>query len=1106
MLSLKVIKEIYATDGLNEAKKAFSELGSPLDSFVGKATIATATTYALYKAIQALSDAYNLSYASAIKNTEESLSSFSSTKTEVEDLTSQVDTAKESLTSMADTYNIEIDGTESITELIDKLQSSDLSLEDRAQVSQIEQENASLERQIALKQKLLEYQQKEAASNAMDTMGRGEQSVAQQVAQKVPGGKKTYQGTVSNVNVVDAVKENVSAIQEYENKIADLEKKQASFDPGSKQWKQAQEDIDSYNEAIQTLTTDLDSKEGDLTTLLQSFSVNGEGLVALKGYEEQFNSVKEAFNSINNIDLTPAQQQLASIESFFDGSTKSNAIKEKLLEAVKSGESATDALHAMGITLNDLGITGEDKKKVFDDYFNGLIESSKEAENAIKSVDGTVNGVKAAKKSANQDQDWSDMVEALENAKELYSKGKVGTDDFQTATQFMTYEIINSDADGFKYDADAFVQYWQNAQAKVARYFDKNNPLQSVLNFSNDLVNSGLATKVGDEYTWSFKNSAQAAKELGVSVEAVETLMHSLESYGAEFDEVMWSGEGIEEYKSALDGISDMYDTITDKESKDRLEGILNQAQIDDFENNLEKLSPEIIANLKFEYNLAEIQQQIENLQNDIKTSGGSTEQWGALVSVQTKKRDKLSSQDGMSSAVNDSGYQASVEQVDKLSNKLLAEYDKLGESGRRSIEQQQSALVEFQNSYLEMFQSGDVVNWEEFLNSNQLPNVLNDISTRTGIEIADLQQLFGVDLGTIPLDAEINLKKDDIEKTLKEFSEGGNVDLTVRPVIDSSELANAGWDVPSGETATVYTSTYGNKDGTIAMNFTPIITDENGNFTGVMSPEQLQQYAEEVIDGVREDDLNLKVGATFNGEKAIDEADKVANEIHQLHQDYFDDNNTNIYDSNGNVDTNTYVVADGSDWNALELDLGKVYADIDYIQTWHYYDDNRVYNHRLEVSSDRSKWYTLYDSDIQGGYAESDIGKVHDISNNVINEQLTSFAVRLGEIESNISDGLGKVNQSISTAEGNMRKIVNDSIDEAKKEINGSISELPTTDKVSALIEERADRITTEMTRVTDDLTTRVSKVEQDSDKWSVKFAELGMGEADGIETIIKL
>ena len=34
---------------------------------------------------------------------------------------------------------------------------------------------------------------------------------------------------------------------------------------------------------------------------------------------------------------------------------------DKVVEAVKSGESATDALHAMGITLNDLGVTGEEK-------------------------------------------------------------------------------------------------------------------------------------------------------------------------------------------------------------------------------------------------------------------------------------------------------------------------------------------------------------------------------------------------------------------------------------------------------------------------------------------------------------------------------------------------------------------------------------------------------------------------------------------------------------------------------------------------------------------------------------------------------------------------
>ena len=387
MLSLKtyagVIKEIYKSNGVKEAGKAtFELLDSSVKEFatstVGAFTIGTAAAYGMYKAIQTLSDAYNLSYASAIKNTEESFSNFSSTKTEVEDLKSQVDTAKDSLTSMADTYNIEITGTESITELIDKLKSSDLSLEDKAQVSQIEQENASIERQIALKEKLLQYQQKEAASNAMDTMGRGEQSVAQQVAQKVPGGKKTYQGMVNNVNVVDAVKENVSAIQKYENKIADLEKKQASFDPGSKQWKQSEEDINSYNEAIQTLTTDLDSKEGDLTTLLKSFSADGEGTTALSGYEEQFNAIKDALNSINNIDLSPAEQALANLNNYFDGSIGKNKIKQDIEEIIKASSLTVNSFDDIAKSYDKILNLGDSDKNILTNLFGFSEQDIKE--------------------------------------------------------------------------------------------------------------------------------------------------------------------------------------------------------------------------------------------------------------------------------------------------------------------------------------------------------------------------------------------------------------------------------------------------------------------------------------------------------------------------------------------------------------------------------------------------------------------------------------------------------------------------------------------------------------------------------------------------------
>lgn len=454
------------------ANAAFSKVKDFATSTVGAMSIATAATYTLYKGIQALSDAYNLSYDSAIKNTEESLNSFSTTKTEVEDLKSQVDTAKDSLTSMADTYNIKIDGTESITELIDKLKSSDLSLEDRAQVSQIEQENASIERQIALKEKLLEYQQKEAASNAMDTMGRAEQSVAQQVAQKVPDGKKTYQGMVDNVGIVDAAKEDVKAIQEYEKAISNLEEKQTNFDPGSKEWKRAEKEINSYNEAIKTLTSDLDSKESDLTTLLKSFSIDGEGTTALKGYEKQFNAIKDALNSINNIDLTPEQQQLASLQSFFDGSAGTNFLKDELIDVAKSGEITIDTLADMGLTLEDLGLSGKDGLSALNKYFKDLVSSADEANSSVKEFDGSLQSITDASESENQDKNWNTVSDLFDKAKELDKNKKWGTDDFQSMAQFIAPESAQIATKNTDLKAADYKDLWDKYKSNFEKYFD----------------------------------------------------------------------------------------------------------------------------------------------------------------------------------------------------------------------------------------------------------------------------------------------------------------------------------------------------------------------------------------------------------------------------------------------------------------------------------------------------------------------------------------------------------------------------------------------------------------------------------------------------------
>lgn len=142
----------------------------------------------------------------------------------------------------------------------------------------------------------------------------------------------------------------------------------------------------------------------------------------------------------------------------------------------------------------------------------------------------------------------------------------------------------------------------------------------------------------------------------------------------------------------------------------------------------------------------------------------------------------------------------------------------------------------------------------------------------------------------SIALDVIPDLAKSDaeIKAELKELGDGGAVDLLMRPVIDASLLTDAGWEDAGEGAATVFTNTFSNKAGDIAMNFTPIIADENGKHIGTLSPEELTKYAEGVVNGTREDDLNLQIGAKFEGEDAIDDAEAAAQRIHDLHDMYY--------------------------------------------------------------------------------------------------------------------------------------------------------------------------------------------------------------------------
>jgi hypothetical protein len=68
--------------------------------------------------------------------------------------------------------------------------------------------------------------------------------------------------------------------------------------------------------------------------------------------------------------------------------------------------------------------------------------------------------------------------------------------------------------------------------------------------------------------------------------------------------------------------------------------------------------------------------------------------------------------------------------------------------------------------------------------------------------------------------------------------------------------------------------------------------------------------------------------------------------------------------------DTGTYCLI-GTSTQYAELDLGATYSNLDEVIVWHY-AGRKFKNNKVEFSTDASSWNTLFDSDINGEYDES--------------------------------------------------------------------------------------------------------------------------------------
>ena len=366
----------------NAASTSLDLLSSSLDKFPVRAGLAVGTTLLLKASLDKLADTYNLTYDAAYKNTSISLDNYKNQKAEVDSLNTQLQTTHERMDKLNNIKNP--------------------TLTDHAELTNLQKRSDEAERNLAIKQKMAQFTQKEAADNAKDTLNSGKKSVAQEAAVKYDGAPAVYQQDYEMRDVAGAIIENVSEIERYENKIKDLEKQKLSFEVDSSEWKKADKEIQKCNNAINMLNNDLDDKVPQLETILEAITLDGEGLIALDGYENEFNRVQSALDALTG-DAGSYEKKLK-IDAIFENDEFQKA-QQELVDAMRLGEDIsvddlTNQFPGLVAACDEAGIKAKDllaNLQAIAAQEGGMTALERDFLSTISTIEGAIDNVETMK-------------------------------------------------------------------------------------------------------------------------------------------------------------------------------------------------------------------------------------------------------------------------------------------------------------------------------------------------------------------------------------------------------------------------------------------------------------------------------------------------------------------------------------------------------------------------------------------------------------------------------------------------------------------------------------------------------------------------------------
>ena len=390
--------------------------------------------------------------------------------------------------------------------------------------------------------------------------------------------------------------------------------------------------------------------------------------------------------------LSAEEKQSKAIQSYFS-IPGSSLIEDQLRSMAELAGLTAEDITRMGIAID-----GVDAQTIAN-HFNEMAASAREAADATTKF-GTLSEYESALQSENAGDDYLKIANGLKNAKDLYDKGLVGTDDFTSYAKMLS----PSGAD----DPESFMQNYERFQT----YFNTDSR-EGIDAFVSDLSKktneAGEAFAAFDESTgkWSFniKDTAEAAKEFQMGIAPFEALLGRLKDYGFDID-FQSSLETLEETQTAVGGFDEILDRMADGDRKDALKSQLEgwRGNLSEWQEDISTLDTDIVMQIKLQYSLAEIQAQIDEVRSLIDEGADTVENRAALNAgnqryIDTAEENLGFNAEGFEVPV---AYSVQEEKIEELREKLTD--SNLTDYGKLEIQTEITNLQETQKQFLDEF------------------------------------------------------------------------------------------------------------------------------------------------------------------------------------------------------------------------------------------------------------------------------------------------------------------------------------------------------------------------------------------------------------------